>query len=351
MAPMQSLVPTNWARSLFRWTLMSGRRTTGPIPEHALCCPESEKSAPDGVPKTAGFSNRLTKRTRTRIRTRKKTVRSKGTRTVKLGDLQKNLFVRHQLNTDRAIALAELLESGVQFKDLIEVTDFNEVANTIIDGRHRAEAYDLNGVTEVKVRVLEFDSEVEMIGYAFRANAGGSLPPTQQDTEHTIMLLHERKQNPKQIGDLIGFPASLVRKYVEMVQSKVARQKMMDAVASITEGGLTVAKAVEKHGVDAEKLRAVLTGQRKKLKKGGVAEVQRNLTKAFRSQSQKNAALMRRLQDWREDGEITQQNVRKIFAQIENHQRQVAKTTAEWRARFEANEKATRTNNKPTETV
>lgn len=133
----------------------------------------------------------------------------------------------------------------MQLRDPIEVTDRDGVMNVVVEGRHRKEAYELNNVAEIKVKVLEFDDEAEMIAYAYKANTGGSLPPTPQDTEHTIMLLLEHGETMKRIGELLGLPAGMARKYISSVKSKISRQKLMKAAAAITDGGLTVAKAAE----------------------------------------------------------------------------------------------------------
>lgn len=269
-------------------------------------------------------------------------MRNKGMRTVKLTDLQLNLFVRNKLDQEHALCLAELLESGVMFNDPIEVTDRGGVMNIIVDGRHRREAFELNGVTEVRVRVLEFDNEAETIAYAYKANTGGSLPPTAQDTEHTVLLLLEHGESVKRIGELLGLPAGLARKYINSVRSKVLRQKLMNAATAVTNGGLTVAKAAEQYEVDADKVREMLSGHRRK-HKVGVAEVQRNLTKAYKSLSSRNAALISSLLKKLEDCEVNARQVCDIFAHLENLQKQSANAVAGWKKRFEAaNSKATK---------
>jgi hypothetical protein len=262
-------------------------------------------------------------------------MRNKGTRTVKLADLQMNLFVRKALNQDHALYLADLIENGVQLRDLIEVTDRDGVMNIVVEGRHRKEAYELNNVAEVKVKVLEFDDEAEMIAYAYKANTGGSLPPTLQDTEHTIMMLLERGEAMKRIGELLGLPAGMARKYINSVKSKTSRQKLMKAASAITDGGLTVAKAAEQYEVDADALKQVLSGHKRKHKMG-VAEVQRGLTKTYKSLSSKNAALIRSLLEKYEDGDVTERQVREIFAHIEQLQKRSTRAVSDWKKRFDA---------------
>lgn len=259
----------------------------------------------------------------------------KGTRIVKVSDLQKNLFVRMELNQDHVLYLAGLIEHGRQMRDPIEVTDRDGTSNIIVEGRHRFEAYVVNNVTEVKVKVLEFENEAEMIAYAYKANTGGSLPPTSQDTEHTIMLLLEHGETTKRIGELLGLPAGLARKFISQVKSKVSRQKLLSAAAAVTDGGLTVARAAEQYEVDPEALKKMLSGHRRKHKMG-IAEVQRGLTTSFKSLSSRNAALLRSIIVKHEEGDVTKQQVCAIFDHIEQLQGKSAYAVSERRKRFDA---------------
>lgn len=255
-------------------------------------------------------------------------MRNKGMRTVAIKDLKENLFVRKQLNQDHVLYLADLIESGVKMNDPIEITpDFQ-----IVEGRHRKEAFDLNGVKEVEVRILEFEDDAEMIAHAYKANTGGSLPPTKQDTEHTIGLLIERGESIKRIGELLGLPASLARTYVSQVRSRIARAKLLRAAAAITEGGLTLAKAAEQHGVELEKLKEFLSGKRRK--KNGITEIHRGLTSLYKSVGQKNAALLRSLIEKYEDGDVTELQVEEIFSHVEKAQSGSARSVADWKKRF-----------------
>lgn len=256
-------------------------------------------------------------------------MKTMGTKTIGLDKLQENLFVRKQLNQDHVLYLAELIENGVKMKDLIEVAeDFR-----IVEGRHRKEAYELNGVSEVSVRMLKFENDAEMIAYAYKANTGGSLPPTPEDTEHTILLLLEQGEPKKQIGDLLGLPAGMARRYVAEVQSKAARAKMQRAAAAITDGGLTVAQAAENYGVDADKLKETLSGHRKRNARG-ITEIQRGLTRSYKSLGSKNAALIRSLLEKYEDGDVTEKQVGDILDHIEQLQKKAVRAVTDWRHRF-----------------
>lgn len=250
--------------------------------------------------------------------------------TVKLEDIKVNLFVRQALDSDRVMYLADLIENGVEMKDRIRISsDF-----TLIDGRHRKEAYELCRVKEIEAELVSVSDEIELISLAYQANIGGALPPTQQDTEHTVSLLLDRGVARKQIGELLGLPGNLARKYINDVQSKMTRVKLQRAVAAVTEGGLTAPKAAEVHGVDLEKLKEALSGVKRKKHAIGIVEIQRMLTTNYRSISQKNAAALRRLNEKYDDGDLSEKQVRAIMDHIENLQRQSSKALADWRKRF-----------------
>jgi ParB-like chromosome segregation protein Spo0J len=254
-----------------------------------------------------------------------------GTKLSNLAELSTNLFVRKSLDQDRVLFLAELIESGVKMTEPIEVTATNEV----VDGRHRKEAYELNSVKEVEVRVLEFSSRAELIAYAYRANAGGSKPPTSADTEHTIMLLLSMKESIKKIGEALGLPPNLARKYVADVKSRMDRAQLQRAAAAVTDGGLTVTKAAEQYEVDPERLKEILSGKRRK-SKNGIQDLHRGLTTLYKSVSSRNAATLRGLIEKYQDGDVTEKQVREILDHLKDLQRQSTRSVSDWEARFNA---------------
>jgi len=285
-----------------------------------------------GAPILAGFLNRLTYNQHSRKEDRE--MRVLKTIVVPLHDLQRNLFVRKELDTERAWFLSELIESGVKMHDNIKATrDL-----VIVDGRHRWEAYDLNKVIEVEVDIVDIVDEVTLIAEAYKANIGGSKPPTAEDTNHTIELLIERKQSIKAIGELMALPSSMARKYVTEVKSRLNRAKMMAAVNAVTHGGLNVAQAATQYEVEAEKLKEALSGTRKKHKESehGVDELHRGLTRQYKSISSTNAATLRKLLEQYEDGDVTPEQVQEIIKHIESLQKKTSRALADWKQRFQA---------------
>lgn len=251
------------------------------------------------------------------------------TRVANPAELTTNLFVRKALDQDRVLFLAELIENGVKMTDPIEITKDSE----IVDGRHRKEAYELNGKKEVEVRVLDFSNRVEMISYAYKANAGGAKPPTAADTEHTIMLLLSMKESVKKIGESLGLPPNVARKYIADVKSRMDRAHLQRAAAAVTDGGLTVAKAAEQYEVDPERLKEILSGKRRK-SKSGIQDLHRGLTTLYKSVSSRNAATLRGLIEKYQDGDVTEKQVREILDHLKDLQRQSARSVSDWEARL-----------------
>lgn len=249
---------------------------------------------------------------------------------VAIKDLKMNLFVRKSLNQDHALYLATLMENGVKLHP-IKITPENEV----VDGRHRIEAHDLNSKTEIEAEIVPIEDKNEIIAEAYRSNVGGALPPTAEDTEHTVMLLLENDVPKTHIAKLLGLPAGMARTFISSVQSKMARAVLQRAAASVTDGGLTVAKAAEQYNVEPEQLKEILSGNRKKHRQG-VQEIQRNFSKQYRSMSHKNANAIRNLLNKFEDGDVTEKQVRSMLDHLEKLQKNSARTLTQWRDRFNA---------------
>ncbi len=248
---------------------------------------------------------------------------------VKISDLKLNLFVRYQLNQDHVLYLAELIQNGIKLPDIFIAPD-----KTLIDGRHRIDAYELNDIKEIDAEVLNVTTKSEMIAAAYKANTGGSLPPTQADTELTVMNLIECGESKKRIGELLGLPGGMARRYITDVQSRMMRAKVQRALEMVTGGSVTVPKAAEIQGIPVEKLKEALAGRRKK--KNGVTEIQRTLTGLYRSIGIKNAVTMRTLIEKYEDGDVTEKEVRNIIVHIDDLQKKSSRSITDWKNRFDA---------------
>lgn len=249
---------------------------------------------------------------------------------VKIEDLKKDLFVRTVLNQDHALMLGELLEAGTVLTPISITADM-----VVIDGRHRIEAHELNGLKEIQAVVVSVENDVELISKAFQANMGGALPPTRADIEHTIIMLLDRNVAQKSIADLLKLPPSVAKKYIKDVISKNNRIKMANAVSAVTAGGLNVAEAAEKYGIKPEKLSEQLNGKAK-VPQLGIAELKRALTSQNKSNSLRNANLIKSAMDKYEDGDISEIQMRVLFTHLEHLQGKANRSLADWKARFEA---------------
>ena len=223
----------------------------------------------------------------------------------KLADLKVNLFVRKQLNEDWVLQMSYLIQAGEKLPPIEILAD-----NTIVEGRHRVEGHQVAGKDEIECVIVEFKDELDMISHAYQANTGGSMPPSQADTEHTITLLLERGATKAAIGRLLGLPSGVARTYINSVQSRINRTKLMSAVDSVAHGGVTVPKAAQAHGVDVDKLRAAISGRKKK--GDGFKSIMGQLTRNSRSYSQRTAAMFRKLFERREDGDVSRGHVEKL---------------------------------------
>lgn len=250
---------------------------------------------------------------------------------VKIADLKTNLFVREALDEDRVLFFAGIVESGSSLDPIVVNRDL-----VVVDGRHRIEAHELNEKTEIEVKIVDIVGEENLIAAAYRANTGGPLPPTTNDTEHTILSLIEMGVRDKRIIEILGLPPALTRKYISSVRSKIGRQKLMKAATAVTDGGLTVAKAAEQYGVEIDKLRDFLAGPRKRRRAEGVAEIRRDLTTRYRSASQSNAALFRVVFRKYDEGDVTEKQIRQILKQLKGLQKRAINATTKWEARLEA---------------
>ncbi len=148
---------------------------------------------------------------------------------VAIKDLRTDLFVRTALNHDRVTQFGLVIEAGEQELPPIEVT--RNLA--VVDGRHRIAAYDMMSKTEIPAVYVEVQGEVGLIARAFQANLGGSLPPTMEDIKHTVLLLLDRGESGKRIGELLNLPGPIARKYVSDVKSRQMDIKLQRAAAAM----------------------------------------------------------------------------------------------------------------------
>ncbi len=252
-------------------------------------------------------------------------------RTVKVKELMEkmNLFVRVALNQDHALNLAVMIDNGVKMDRPTVTPD-----NVIIDGRHRTWAYDFLKRTEIEVEVIDISDETEIIARAYRANQGGALPPTKEDTEHTVEELVKRGEKAKRIADLLRLPASMIRTYVTAVESRLTHLKLKAAVDSITNGGNSLPKAAEQYGVDAGALRRIIT-QTSSRHTSGIGKILGQISANYRSIASRNGKICRKLIEKYEDGDVTARQVHEVLKKIDHLQKRGADAIEGWKKRLE----------------
>jgi transposase len=251
-------------------------------------------------------------------------------RMYKISELKMNLYVRKALDQDHVLYLAELMEGGVDLGPIKVNPD-----GIVVDGRHRIEATTLHNKDEIRGEPVNIRGEANLIAAAFKANVGGSLPPSREDIEHTIASLIERQESEKNIISLLAMSPSMARKYIVEIRSKLKRAKLQRAADAVTEGTLTVVKAAEQFGVDLDTLREMLSGDRKKNKKG-LPELKRQLSTQYKSVSLKNAASLKKILEKYEDGDVTAKQVQDLFIHIDHLQKKSRVSVEGWQQRFAA---------------
>lgn len=260
----------------------------------------------------------------------------KKTATMNLSDIKETFYVRVALDEDHVLRFAELYEHKAEVPP-IQVT---EKTKQLIDGRHRKAAMLFCNVTEAEVELIPEAEFPELIIQALKANVGGSLPPSKADIHLTVKTLLEQKASQKwiisQISDMVGFPKSLVRRYLDNVHSELSKAKKARALNAITEGGMTIPDAAKEFGVDPETLKNAIRGKRKKASELGANAIKGGITTKFKSLWSSNGRLLRKLSQGYEDGEVTKECLQDVLTHIEHQVKNLTDNNVAWQRRVEA---------------
>ncbi len=175
-----------------------------------------------------------------------------------LEEIKENFVVRIELNREHVEHLKDLIGAGVEMEPLFVSEDDNE----LIDGRHRKAAYTELGIKEVECEVRKFSSQAEKIVEALGRNAGGSLPPTHADVNHTMQVLmvsgESRKSIIEMVSKRVGFPPRLIALHLDEVQANIAKARLKKAASAVVNDGKTVHEAAAEQGVKIETLKKFL---------------------------------------------------------------------------------------------
>lgn len=249
---------------------------------------------------------------------------------LKLNQIEIPFYVRKFINEDHVYHLAELYEAGVDLPPIQVTSD----KHYLVDGRHRKAAMELAMQTEATVELVPPMTPAELIVAAFAANTGGSLPPTRDDIEHTIELLLERNISNKEITERMrALPPSITKKYISKVRSNIAKRSLRRAVLAVTDAGMTVEQASLRYEVNEETVRDEIRGTKKKSKSFGMDEIKGGLSAKFKSLSQTNAQLVRKLMDKVRDGEMQPEQLRETVKAIGYYINRMEATNREWEKR------------------
>lgn len=271
-------------------------------------------------------SRRLTK---VKAATRRQTP---GVREFPIDDLLIPFYVRQKPDQDRVLYLAELMEGGVDL-DPIKVFPKNG-GFAVRDGRHRMEAHRLLDRKNIRAVVYPACRDlINEIALAYKENAGGALPPSKEDTEHTVRLLLSQGVAPRDIAKLIPVPPSMAKRYVQLISMKQLRIRMKNAVSAVSDGELNAPQAAEKFKVDLDQLRKELGGRKKKGKYQG-KEVRRVISSRYRSLSQYNATTLRKLFNGLEDGDVTPPTIEMAIKTMADLNRKLGSNLRGWTSRL-----------------
>lgn len=277
--------------------------------------------------------------------------------------IEQNLFVRKELNTDHAMYLALLIDSpenGVVLPPILVIPEYEVVDGKIhikpdatkyriVYGRHRLWAEDkILDHSEIKALVIQsgVETEADLISLAYRENCGGSLPPTSGDTEHSVEILLGHNVSKKEIALKLGLPASLARKFINSIESRLMRARVRRAVYLVIHGeddedskseGITVAKAAGIVGVSADLVRAHIADKKPSDGKDDeAAMIVREIRAAANQYSNKVAGWLKSVFTRYDDGDVDAKYVRAIFKLIADKRKSAESNQKDWEKRFDA---------------
>ncbi len=249
---------------------------------------------------------------------------------VVVSEIINNVFVRRELNLSHAAVLGDMIISGTELPPIL-VSQNNE----LIDGRHRIAAYQLLGKEVIMAEIRHVKDEVDLIEQAYRANTGGSLPPTQADSEHTIRMLLDRRVSMKEISEKLGLPVDLTRKWAKQVKTKDANQRIAQAVHAVREKDMPLSEAAKEHGVEVEVLRDRLDGRKNRKTKASIKEILAALSTNHRSLSKKDSSQRSKLLELYEDGKASRADVFEVIEKIESLNKRGDQLLKDFKKRFE----------------
>jgi len=281
---------------------------------------------------------------------------------VEIANIRTNLFVRKALDANRKKHFEDLVGEIVALQNQGKTPDSQLLENVRpmlvtpayevlgngklrylpdtpyyegVDGRHRHWAWTAHGVKETTVMVAEYETYIELISEASKANLGGSMPPTPEDRKHTVRTLVQAGASQREVAEAIGFTIGMARRMVEQAKAEINRARLIDALDEYRLGNTPLPQIAAKHRVDEDKLRELLGVSSRKGKKK-LKELHTQLTATAKGNAARRSKLFASLMDKYQDREVTVKQLRQVFKHLHDTLARQEKHVKEWESRFES---------------
>lgn len=255
-------------------------------------------------------------------------------RMVPLDKIKVEVFVRRALDEEHVSTLEELIHAGTQLPPIV----VTEKTLSVIDGRHRLQAYKQLGHETLRVQTVpEMGSRSEHLAAAMKANVGGSLPPKLRDVYLVAQQMLEDGSSQRAIVEHFAyFPRKFVERSISYAVSNRRKKLAQQAARLITGENLTVKQAAARMKIDADDVKDVL--QKQAQYDEALQKLIAGIIHAGRSTSRTTSNAMAEAHRLQSEGIITKDEaldvVRRVIA---SHKRQL-RTAEQYRLRISADQ-------------
>lgn len=265
-------------------------------------------------------------------------------------DLVDKVFVRTKRDDDRAEFFIELYMAKPGSIPPPLVTEEGE----IIDGRNRIHALRIMEQETIECEVVRGHlTMADMIAMAFNANVSTApLPPTVDDCVYVVEQLIASGVGPRRMPLMLpSIPLELLKKYMKAARAKIEKRKVRAALADLAEGGMSLAAAAQRHGVDVDKVKREFQRQSGEIEREKASHKAKwsRVGSMFRSLSQTVSRNATALSESLEVGEINEPDGREFFEACHGWLTNVQKVIDDSRRRYEKKAELIRKEIEPTE--
>ena len=247
---------------------------------------------------------------------------------VKIADLKDEFNSRVEVDEDRMLQFAILMEDGVAFPP-IRVW---QSRNLVVDGRTRIAACKYLGREEIAVDYKEYGTLADALIDAYQENLSqGPKPPSEADTRHTIRVLFREGMSRTDITANLSHQSIVAPKYLRQFVDAVASEEHARlvnlATADVANGHMSAKDAAEKHGVPVDDVKALLTKRRREAKsEGAFTKLRNQISTGMTNFSHQLGHYRRRVDELLEMGEITVDEARSLLEHIHDRAMHVQRT-------------------------